>query len=407
MVQKNKKDILIGINHFDKVGGSEMYTYTLSISLQKSGHSISIFTYNKGFVAEKLKAECPEICFLTDLELANKTFDIALISHNSIFNLPVNATHIIQICHGIFPALEQPSYLADSHISISKEIHEYLENKQFKSVFIPNPIDLERFTCKTLIGLELKSILSLCQGQEANELLQEVCDELGLVLRCHNKFNDPVWDLEKAINQADLVVSLGRGVIESMACGRSVLVFDHRGYNGSLADGIVTQENIQEIQKNNFSGRRFRHKPTKEYLIEELNKYNQSQGSFNQNYARNHFGVSSIITQIWEIQVTINPDLKSIMQDFYDSLDGRLMILKDSKPYFVKHNMKYYIKSWEEIQRIINRFGLIDLSIKLFQKHDLDDIPTVPFSHLSQAHRRKNELRRKIGMSNRKKLNTN
>ncbi|MCX6766045.1 MAG: glycosyltransferase, partial [Candidatus Moranbacteria bacterium] len=67
----------------------------------------------------------------------------------------------------------------------------------------------------------------------------------------------------------DIVVSLGRGAIEAMACGRNVIIYDIHG-----GDGLINEDNFFEIRKNNFSGRRFRINYNVNKFKEEILKYN-------------------------------------------------------------------------------------------------------------------------------------
>lgn len=46
---------------------------------------------------------------------------------------------------------------------------------------------------------------------------------------------------------------MGRGALEAMFCERAVIVFDYQG-----GDGLVTENNFEEIIKCNLSGRRFK-----------------------------------------------------------------------------------------------------------------------------------------------------
>lgn len=61
-------------------------------------------------------------------------------------------------------------------------------------------------------------------------------------------------ELNQLYNYSDVVVGNGRGILEAMACGKTVI---NLGEKGEAA--MVTAENIQDIAKYNFSGRHFRH----------------------------------------------------------------------------------------------------------------------------------------------------
>lgn len=64
------------------------------------------------------------------------------------------------------------------------------------------------------------------------------------------KCNGYIADMPSIINDADIVIGTGRGVREAMACGKPVIALDAYGY-----DGLVTPENIQSLEYQNFMGR--------------------------------------------------------------------------------------------------------------------------------------------------------
>jgi hypothetical protein len=141
----------------------------------------------------------------------------------------------------------------------------------------------------------LKTVLSLVQAGPAAPLVERVCKKLGLkyLYITKNNLQHPTWDVENYMNEADLVVSLGRGAYEAMACGRAVVVLDSRDYTGlrCMADGIVTEGNWQELLKCNFSGRRLRMEYDDADLIAEFAKYTPAMGEANRRIALGAFNI--------------------------------------------------------------------------------------------------------------------
>ena len=194
--------------------------------------------------------------------LTKKKYDLILANHNSCIKylrkiLP-SYNIIIQTCHGIYPKLEQPTWLANGHISISKEVQEHLKNKGYNSNIIFNGINTKRFEPKNKINKVLKKVLSLCQSEKANNEIQKACKQMNIEFHKLNKFKNPIWDVEKKINDVDLVVGIGRSAYEAMSCGRPVVIYDNRPYSKSYADGYVTPDIIQQYLIHNMSGRSFK-----------------------------------------------------------------------------------------------------------------------------------------------------
>ena len=270
---KEKKNILIASNHLASIGGSELYTYDLIKALTTSSDlEIEYFTLEKGLISEKIEEEL-RVPFMT-----RKKYDLILASHHTAVEELFNQGPIIQICHGVIPQLEQPSPLADYHVAISEEISHHLRHLGYANDVVLNGIDIQVKRPIKPINKTLKSVLSLCQSDHANELLQSVCDSKGLRFQAYSKHKNPTDAVEQEINNFDLVVGIGRSVYDAMACGRPCVVYDDRGYNGNKADGYLRPELFSEYVKMNCSGRYLNRAYQKEDLIRELEKYNPEDG---------------------------------------------------------------------------------------------------------------------------------
>ena len=181
----------------------------------------------------------------------------------------------MQTCHGVYPKLEQPVFGMDAYVSISEEVQNHLTKKGYKSTIIRNGVDCERFKPINKLNNNIKNVLSLAHSDPANVIIKKACDELNLNFIENNKFKCWRWDMENVINQSDIVISLGRGVYESMSCGRNVIIFDKRSYTNlpAIGDGIVTKDNVDKFLKNNCSGRFSMKEFNHTTLVKELKKY--------------------------------------------------------------------------------------------------------------------------------------
>jgi glycosyltransferase involved in cell wall biosynthesis len=279
--------ILVTNNHLDRLGGSETFTYTLAKELSERGHDVDVFSFHLGTMSDLIS----EFCHVTkDLKC---TYDLILINHNTCLRhiKDIKGTKVFT-SHGVYPPREQPEDGADFYVGISEEI---IDHNEREMALIHNGVDCEVFKPTREINKELKTVYSLCQGAKANSMLQQACARMGVLLL---KTDNREWGVEEMINKADLVVTLGRGAYESMACGRNVLVFDTRSYTEhKTSDGLVTPENADELLKNNFSGRRFKTKVDISDIIEELKGYKQEYGKFNRDYALAHFNITKQVNE--------------------------------------------------------------------------------------------------------------
>lgn len=281
-IQGNDRSLKILVtNHWmKKLGGSKTFTYTLAMELIRQGHEVDLFTNVPGMVSNKM--------YQSGVGHFRKTFyDIILANHHTtVREVSHLGKMVVQTCHGTIPKLEQPSPLAKKLVAISEEVAAHVGT----DTIIRNGIDCERFSPSPLPD-RLETVLSLAHSEEANVIIRHACRKLGVKLLTINKYRNPIWDIEKMIKKASLVISLGRGAYEAMACGRPVVVFDKRPYQASLADGYITRENITDLITTNCSGRFHRKQMDSNALANELAKYNPADGAFLREYALKHFNI--------------------------------------------------------------------------------------------------------------------
>lgn len=283
--------ILVGNNSFSYPGGSETYNFSLIEELVRIGHEVIAVAHNgPGIVSKKLNEIGVDVCF----KPIDGNFDLCLLSHSSSINLTKNVKgYKIQTCHGIFPKLEQPVPGMDDYVSISEEVQSHLKKLGYESNLIRNGINCERYNIKNSINEELKTVLSLAHSDSANEVIKRSCEIIGCELIICNKFKEWKWNVEDAINSSDLVISLGRGAYESMACGRNLVIFDQRSYmESSVGDGFVTLDNVNLYLKNNCSGRFSNREYDHLKLSDEILKYNRSTGKQLREFALTELNIS-------------------------------------------------------------------------------------------------------------------
>jgi SAM-dependent methyltransferase len=269
--------ILLTNNHLVQPGGSETWTYTVAQELLRRGFDVTVLALERGPFAGRF--ECPVVGEVEGV------FDLALVNHNSCMDAALLvAERTIVTCHGVYPDLEQPVPGADLYVAVSEEVLENLQYLGFDGLLIANPVDCTRFAPTMTINSEIRTVLSLCQGEQAEKLIVDLCAAQDLELLSPGG-DGRVFDVETLMQQADLVVGLGRTVMEAMACGRAALVLDSRSYSPYLMDGMVRPENADEMLRCNFSGRRFQRLVTEEDVAAEIGLYTATMGEWNRQWA--------------------------------------------------------------------------------------------------------------------------
>src|SRR5690606_16442812 len=239
---------------------------------RREGIEVEFFSVVRGHLADYLEKE-------VGIPFKSKNrYDLILAAHNVTVDRLRKLGVTIQICHGTIADLELPSPHADFYVGITQEVCDSLSGKDCPNRLVFNGLDLRQKRPLRPINEKLKVVLSLCQSEEANRLLANVCATKGLDFLYFNKHKNPTFDIEREINKADLVVGIGRSVFDAMACRRPCVVFDYRVYNGNRGDGYLHPELFDEFIRTNCSGRYRNLAFTEADLLRELEKYSPEDG---------------------------------------------------------------------------------------------------------------------------------
>lgn len=285
-------NILVTVNSLSNYGGSESFTFTMVEELIRKNHKVDlvISDTNKGVYYKKVKSLGVRI----SQSPIKKKYDVVMGSHYNVINKVKHLKcPIIQTSHGKIINLEQPNPNADFYVSISKEVKDHLSQLGYVSTIIYNGINLERFKPTKPINRRLKNVLSLSQSFLLNNTLKSICNRLNVNFRYRDKFENPIFNIEDEINEADLVITLGRGAYEAMACGRPVLVLDDRVYvrKGIIGDGMITPDNIGDIMNFNCSGRFTNTVYSFQKILNEIKKYDYTTGDFLRDFAERELDI--------------------------------------------------------------------------------------------------------------------
>lgn len=291
--------VLLATNHYFDFTGSETFAYTMARALAGRGCDVSLYApFTGGAIAYQTRSQGIPV-FHDPKELTAANFDVIQASHNLValeVRLHFPDVPLVFLSHGVLPFLEQPpvdDLNISRYLAVSEEVRENLVTRGVPEKQISifrNGIDTERYQPQDDIRPKPERILVVSNrlNAELRKVLETVCRNENLELTFIGDKGRLEERPEEYMNRADVCVSLGRGILEAMSCGRAALVF---GYNG--LDGMVTAENIDEIQKCNFSGRRFKREITVESLASELKKYRQEMGAANRRLVLSRFAIGA------------------------------------------------------------------------------------------------------------------
>jgi len=265
------------------LAGSETWTATLARQLKCAGHEVTCFSPTLGVIAQRLEADgirCTDSLPASD---AAKPFSIILepkhdLDFDCIFSNHHDVTTflrgrfpdktIISTIHGVLhtmqdkkgqtvPAPEHPAVgKADVFVAVSEEVQAKLATDYgIKSVIIRNFFDLTHFKSKRKPAEgKPKQFLINTNYAEKNDkeilILKEVTKHYGARLTAVGQNFTQTDDTRRAIEDADVVLGMGRSVLEGVAMGRLGIVHGRWG-----TGGIVNDQNLETLRNCNFSGR--------------------------------------------------------------------------------------------------------------------------------------------------------
>src|SRR5208337_2948770 len=281
-----------------------MFAFTLAKSLRSQSHKVTVYSRHVGGVLTKQLRALDIPVYDNLLKLRHNRFDILHVSHNNIaYGTRYIFPHVpmVYLSHGVLPFLEQPPIFElniSKFLAISEEVRGNLLAKGIprrKIVIFRNIVDMDRFApIKPLNQIPKRALIfSRKFDTHTRQVIIQSCLSEGIQI---HEIGDNVFDVENYMNNADIVFTRGRGAIEAMSCGRVVVV---------PGDGLITHESVEDIQKCNFSGRRFRRPITRRVVKKFVRQYDPALGETNREIVRKRFSadrqVHSIVQQYKEL----------------------------------------------------------------------------------------------------------
>jgi glycosyltransferase involved in cell wall biosynthesis len=342
-------EILVANNHLAHTGGSENYSYAIIAELLRLGHDVEYFTFHKGYVSDKIEQ-------LGARFMSKQRYDAIIANHRPVIQRLFQHGFIIQTSHGILPGLEEPSLFADCHVCVSAFQQKYFLERKINCRVIPNGIDCERFYPETPVHKKLTRVLSLCQSEEANKLVAFCCKRMNIEFMECSKSKDDMWDIEKEINKADLVIGVGLSLYDAMACGRAVISYDTRYIDKNFeGDGYLDKNNINASLAFNCCGGFNRIFFTPDKFIAELKKYDWRDGAFMREFAVKELNIrKSVESYLAVYHENIRAYTRDTrLADYYNELNIEIENLK------AEINALHSSKSWRITLPLRSIFGMM------------------------------------------------
>ena len=283
------------------LAGTPTVTLTMYRELIKRGHSVTVYSPLGG----KLETEMNTVKYLQNLPdpdvILAQHIPCAIHLKNRFPNLP-----FVFYTHGFVQEIEQPPpFQANYYLAINEETRDNFINKGVpadKISIVRDFIDTQRFKPTSPICNHLERVLFISNYKKWKnyKAVSGACKKLGLKLTCCGSPYGRNYKIWEAINEADLVISWARGILEAMSCGRAALSFDR--FEG---DGYITPVTYLEARQDNFSGRHFKYAYDVDTLAEEMLKYDPTCGLINRGLVLKYHNVVTGVDKILKILTNI------------------------------------------------------------------------------------------------------
>lgn len=299
--------ILLTNWHYSMLGGAQTWVYTVARALHGRGHEILVWSDGLGILAEKT---APFALCSTELsELGS--FDVVWGSHQIVGRVPADVPRC-QIVHATQNQDEEaPVAGLDAYFAVSDEVADFIERLGFPCAgVVLQPIDTERFRSRSPVRPWPPRVLHFGNYQRWVGVAADACRRLRVPFAVVGGPKDDQgrrWDVEEALDGADLVIGQTRCVLEAMACERNAIVCS--GWAPDLGyglDGFVTPSNYPEFRSANLTGNVRGATPTVEALTEEIRRYDPSLGRVLRTLVVQHHEPLAAIRPLleWTRQVT-------------------------------------------------------------------------------------------------------
>ena len=271
-------DVLVSNIWMKQPAGTECWVVAMANELTRRGHRVKVYTPEPGPFFER-----------AGLPLAEPGGKFDLILDNHGVTSGKFEGHTIHTCHGIID-FEKPMPGA-----VNVAVSETVANRWHLRYIIPNGIDTDLLKPIMRPDKRLHKVLSMCKTDTANAMLQKTCDMMGLELS--TTYGHEVFDIAAAINDNDIVVGVGRSLLDAMSCGRPVISFDDRPYYSIryMGHGYLKREDFQYYTADNFTGLAVG-KRWNEYTIQgEFAKYDPADGGINREFIVNNLSIANTV----------------------------------------------------------------------------------------------------------------
>jgi hypothetical protein len=298
--------VVMGHHALVSFAGSETYLLTVAEQLERLGHEVTVFTHQTGEMTEVARKRGIRVCD-SAARLPDRCDGVIAQDGPTAYELAerYQGAPRLYVAHSDEFLLQAPPQLPDicqTVVVLNDRIRRRVERLALRPpvVRMSQPIDLDRFGRFTRASTKAEKVLVLGNSQAGHryEQVERCCERLGMTVSLAGRLGEKTPEPEAAIREADIVLGIGRCVLEAMASRKAVYV---RSIVGT--DGWVTPDSYPILEAEGFSGRATDASVDEERLLEDLSEWEPEMGERNSDIARRHHDAADHAAQLvalWE-----------------------------------------------------------------------------------------------------------
>lgn len=282
--------ILLSFENLQGFGGTETYAVTVARELERLGHDAALYSPNQGEMAEFARSlgvriiNSAQVSRSCDLVIASD----AATCHELAGRCP--DTPVVLVAHSAQHMLQAPPQLRDrcqAVVVLNDRVRRAVEARAWHPpiVRLRQPIDLFRFQVRGSGRKAARAALvstNYVAGRRAR-LIEEACQANGMTVIWIGSTTKPTPMPELAMVGVDVVIGLGRSVLEGMAAARAAYVYGVVG-----GDGWVTPERYPNLEADGFAGTLSGRAFDVDRLAADLATWEPTMGELNRDLASAH-----------------------------------------------------------------------------------------------------------------------
>jgi hypothetical protein len=283
--------VLVALQKFAHVAGTETYALTVADQLQRLGHQVAIYAEEIGDMA--LLARDRAVDVVSDPDELGEPRDVLLTQDAAMaYELADRYPGVPQVFvnhSNTFDPQLPPLVpgVVDVVVVMSERFRARLEALPagLRLVRLRQPIDTERLVPRRPPSEVPRRALLLGNylTGDARRLIVDTWSELGVEVVQVGMDTDQTLQPEVEIAAADIVVGKARAVLDAMSCGRPAYVYDAFG-----GDGWVTADTYDAIEADALAGQAFPDVIDGNRLRRDLAAYDPDMGHVNRTLILKH-----------------------------------------------------------------------------------------------------------------------